>query len=59
MLVKEYDTTVAGKANRGHTFGSQLCPDLSGLDPIANRREVERRILGSKVGSLLEYLKTL
>jgi hypothetical protein len=59
MLVKEYDTTVASKANRGHTFGSELCPDLSGLDPIANRREVARRIIGSKVGSLLEYLKTL
>jgi hypothetical protein len=40
-------------------LGSQLCPDLSGLDPIANRREIQQRIVGSKVGSLLEYLKTL
>ena len=34
LLVKEYDTTVAGKANGGHTFGSGLCPDTSGLDPV-------------------------
>ena len=34
LLVKEYDTTVGGKANGGHTFGSGLCPDTSGLDPV-------------------------
>ena len=59
MLIKEYDTTVAGKANTGHTFGSELCPDTTGLDPTRDRRDIERRILQSPVGSLLAYLKTL
>ena len=59
ILVKEYDTTVPGKANTGHTFGSDLCPDTSGLDPVRDRREIEKRILGSRVGALLAYLKTL
>ncbi len=59
ILVKEYDTTVPGKANSGHTFGSDLCPDTSGLDPVRDRREIETRILGSRVGALLAYLKTL
>jgi mono/diheme cytochrome c family protein len=59
ILVKEYDTTVPGKANTGHTFGSDLCPDTSGLDPIRDRREIQTRILGSRVGALLAYLKTL
>jgi hypothetical protein len=59
ILVKEYDTAVPGKANTGHTFGSDLCPDTSGLDPVRDRREIETRILGSRVGALLAYLKTL
>jgi hypothetical protein len=59
MLVKEYDTTVAGKSNGGHTFGSALCPDTAGLDPVRDRREIELRILRSPVGALLAYLKTL
>jgi hypothetical protein len=59
ILVKEFDTTVPGKANTGHTFGGNLCPDTSGLDPVADRKEVESRILGSRVGALLAYLKTL
>ena len=59
ILVKEYDTAVPGKANTGHTFGAELCPDTAGLDPIADRREIEARILGSRVGALLAYLKTL
>jgi hypothetical protein len=59
MLIKEYDTKVPGKANTGHTFGSELCPDTSGLDPVSDRREIERRLLGSPVGALLAYLKTL
>lgn len=59
MLVKEYDTTIPGKANTGHTFGADLCPDTSGLDPIADRKAIERRLLDSRVGALLEYLKTL
>ena len=58
MNVKEYDTTVPGKANSGHTFGSELCPEMPGLDPVRDRREIERRILGSPVGSLLAYMKT-
>jgi hypothetical protein len=58
MHVKEYDTTITGKSNRGHTYGSDLCPDTSGLDPVGDRREIERRILGSRVGALLAYLKT-
>lgn len=58
LLVKEYDTTVTGKLNTGHTFGADLCPDTSGLDPVADRKAIETRLLGSKVGALLEYLKT-
>ena len=58
LLVKEYDTTVAGKSNAGHTFGAHLCPDTSGLDPIADRKEIETRLLESRVGALLAYLKT-
>jgi hypothetical protein len=59
ILVKEYDTAVTSKANTGHTFGSNLCPDTAGLDPPRDRRELETRLLGSQVGSLLAYLKTL
>ena len=59
MLIKEFDTTVPSRANTGHTFGSDLCPDTAGLDAIRDRREIETRILKSPVGALLEYLKTL
>jgi len=59
ILIKEYDTTIPGKANTGHAFGADLCPDTTGLDPIADRREIETRLLGSRVGALLAYLKTL
>jgi hypothetical protein len=59
ILVKEYDTTVPGKANTGHIFGAEMCPDTSGLDPVANRKEIEGRLLQSPVGALLAYLKTL
>ena len=59
ILVKEIDTTVPGRANTGHTFGSNLCPDTSGLDPVADRREIATRVNGSRVGALLAYLKTL
>jgi hypothetical protein len=59
LMVKEYDTAVPSKSNGGHTFGSELCPDTSGLDPVKSRGEIETRILQSRVGALLEYLKTL
>ena len=59
MLIKEYDTTVPGKANTGHTFGADLCPDTTGLDPVRDRAEIQMRILQSPAGALLEYLKTL
>jgi hypothetical protein len=59
MLIKQYDTTVPGKANTGHTFARDLCPDTSGLDPTADRKEIEARLLKSQVGALLAYLKTL
>jgi hypothetical protein len=59
VLVKEYDTGVQSRANTGHTFGAALCPDTKGLDPIADRREIETRVLRSPVGALLAYLKTL
>jgi cytochrome c2 len=59
MLIKEYDTTVPGKSNAGHTFGADLCPDTAGLDPVRDRTEIEHRLLGSRVGDLLAYLKTL
>jgi hypothetical protein len=57
--VKEYDTTVSGKANTGHTFGSALCPDTAGLDPMRDRKEIQTRLVNSRVGALLAYLKTL
>ena len=59
VLVKEYDTTVPSKANTGHTFGANLCPDTSGLEPVRDRGEIEARLLRSPVGALLAYLKTL
>ena len=59
ILIKEFDTTVPGKANTGHMYGADLCPDTTGLDPIADRREIETRLTGSRVGALLAYLKTL
>lgn len=59
MHVKEYDTKVPGKANTGHTYGSDLCPDTIGLDPVADRKEIEKRLNGSRAGALLAYLKTL
>ncbi len=59
MLIKEYDTSVAGKANTGHAFGVEMCPDTSGLDPTADRKAIETRVLDSPVGALLAYLKTL
>jgi hypothetical protein len=59
ILVKDYDTSVPGKANTGHPFGANLCPDTSGLDPARDRREIEARMLRSPVGALLAYLKTL
>ena len=58
ILIKEYDTTIPGKANTGHTFGANLCPDTSGLDPIADRKAIEERLVKSRVGALLAYLKT-
>ena len=54
-----YDTAEPGRANTGHIFGADLCPDTTGLDPIADRKEIETRILASRVGALLAYLKTL
>jgi mono/diheme cytochrome c family protein len=59
ILIKEYDTTVPGKANAGHAYGADLCPDTTGLDPIADRKAIETRLIGSRVGALLAYLKTL
>jgi hypothetical protein len=59
MLIKEYDTTVPGKANTGHAFGANLCPATTGLDPIADRKEIAARLLASPIGALLAYLKTL
>ena len=59
MLIKEYDTTVVGKANTGHTYGADLCPDTTGLDPMADRKEIETRLVRSPIGALLAYLKTL
>jgi hypothetical protein len=59
ILIKEYDTTVASKANTGHTYGADLCPDTTGLDPIRDRRAIEARLVASPVGALLAYLKTL
>jgi len=58
-VIKEYDTAIPGKANTGHTFGAELCPDTSGLDPVADRKAIGERLLNSRVGALLAYLKTL
>jgi hypothetical protein len=59
ILIKEYDTTVPGRANTGHTYGADLCPDTGGLDPIKDRKTIAERIRQSRAGALLEYLKTL
>ncbi len=58
MQVKEYDTADFGRSNGGHEFTAGLCPDTSGLDPVADRRQITERVLASEVGDLLEYLKT-
>jgi processive rubber oxygenase RoxA-like protein/cytochrome c len=59
ILVKEYDTALPGKSNAGHTFGADMCPDTSGLDPTADRKTIAERVQNSPVGALLAYLKTL
>ena len=59
ILFKEYDTAVPGNANTGHLFGADLCPDTSGLDPVADRQTIQERVIESEAGALLEYLKTL
>lgn len=59
ILIKEYDTTIPGRANTGHPFGADLCPDTSGLDPVTDRKAIAERLLNSRVGALLAYLKTL
>jgi hypothetical protein len=59
LLVKEFDTTVPGKANTGHAYGAELCPDTAGLDPVRDRQAITARIVASPVGALLAYLKTL
>jgi hypothetical protein len=59
ILIKEFDTSVPGKANTGHTYGADMCPDTAGLDPMNDRKEIEARLLKSPVGALLAYLKTL
>jgi hypothetical protein len=59
ILVKQYDTAVTSRANSGHTFGQELCPDTAGLDPTNDRKEIATRINASPVGALLAYLKTL
>jgi hypothetical protein len=57
--VKTFDTRDFGRSNSGHEFSNSLCPDTSGLDPVRDRNEIVRRVSTSKVGDLLEYLKTL
>ena len=59
MLIKEYDTTVPGKANTGHTFGADLCPDTvrTGSRPRPQGNRIPHS--PSRVGALLAYLKTL
>jgi hypothetical protein len=57
--VVEYDTAEFSRSNRGHDFGSSLCPDTTGLDPVADRAGIAARLRASGVGDLLEYLKTL
>jgi hypothetical protein len=59
ILIKEYDTSVPGTSNGGNTFAADICPDTSGLDPVADRKEIETRLLRSQIGALLVYLPTL
>ncbi|MEN8259799.1 MAG: hypothetical protein ABFS02_04300 [Pseudomonadota bacterium] len=59
QLVKDYDTREFGRSNAGHKYGSKLCPDTRSLDPLRDRKKIARRVSASKVGNLLEYLKTL
>ncbi len=56
--VTDYDTREFSRDNSGHAYGTTLCPDLSGLDPVTDRIEIADRITASAVGDLLEYLKT-
>jgi hypothetical protein len=59
--VIEYDTTVSGRSNGGHSgpdFGSNLCPDLAGLDPVQDREKISDLIANSDAGALIEYMKT-
>jgi hypothetical protein len=40
-------------------LGALLCAGAgAGLDPVADRKEIEKRELASRVGALLAYLKT-
>jgi len=61
-LVKEYDTAVFSRANRGHIHGENLCPEsLKDLDPNSkkDRDKIAQQIKNSPAGDLIEYLKTL
>lgn len=58
MLIKTYDTAQFGRSNKGHEFGSSLCPSLDGLDPVKDRAVIAERIKASKAGDLIEYMKT-
>ena len=57
IQVKEYDTTVPGKANTGHLFGADLCPDTTGARS-GRRSEGDRdappRFAGRRVAGVLE-----
>jgi hypothetical protein len=58
--VKSYDTSYESRGNGGHAIAeSDLCPDLSGLDPIRDRKKIEDKISDSEAGKLIEYLKTM
>ena len=59
MQVKQYDTNEFSRSNQGHTYGSSICPDTSDLHPVQDREEIKNRVMASKAGDLLEYLKTL
>ena len=59
MLIKEYDTTVPGKANTGHTFGARYVPGYRRVGSGQGSENDCRADSAVARGALLEYLKTL
>lgn len=60
ILVKQFDTSIPGRGNHGHTFADPLCPEgLEKMDPVKDRQAIAKAISASKAGAVIEFLKTL